>query len=205
MDAQEKATQQLCDTLEDCFEQIRFARAAELARSGRYLEAEGLLTPNGRPSSVPKDLDLLARISAQRRQYGRARRLWETALRQSPGNIDYERAIECAKMAERFQARLRAAAVIAFVCLAVLAVTISVWNFFHRSFPSASADVKKPASPLPATPQPAVVAPQPTPATLQPPPSTPQPAPTTPQPTPATLQPPASPQPATQPLPPDSQ
>lgn len=89
MDPLDKGTQQIHDALKVCFEQIRFARAAELARSHRYLEAEGLLAPNGQESSDPKDLDLLARISAQQRRYERARRLWEAALKQSPDNAGY--------------------------------------------------------------------------------------------------------------------
>ena len=206
MDPVDKEAQQLRDTLKGCFEQIRFARAAELARSRRYLEAEGLLTPNGRESSDPRDLDLLARISAQQRQYGRARRLWEAALQESPGNADYERAIERTKDAERFQAVLRRGAMIALACLAVTALTIGVWRFFHQPSPSSVVDVKKQASSSSATPQPAPATPQPTPATPQPAPATPQPAPATPQPAPATPQPaPATPQPATPPVAPDNQ
>jgi hypothetical protein len=227
MDPFNNGTQQLRDTLKECFEQMRFARAAELARSRRYLEAEGLLAPNGRESSAPRDLDLLARISAQQRQYERARRLWETALQQSPGNADYERAIECTKDAERFQAMLRKCAMIALVCLAVAASVIGARKFFHRPFPSSVVEGKKQASSLPATPQPAVATPQPAPATPQPAvatpqpapatpqpaaatpraaPATPQPAPATPQPAPTTPQPaPATPQPATPSVAPDSQ
>src|SRR5260221_5195359 len=107
MDSQERKTQQLDDTVKECFVQTRFARAAELARFGRYLAAEGLLSPNGREPSDPRELDLLARISARQRRYRRARRLWEIALKQSPGNADYERAIERTREAERFQAILR--------------------------------------------------------------------------------------------------
>lgn len=140
MDPQEKATIQLHGALKECFDQIRFARAAELARSRRYLEAEGLLSPNGRDSSDPKELDLLARISAQQRRYGRARRLWETALQQSPGNAAYERAIERTKDAERFQAMLQKAAMIVLVALVMAAVVIAVSNLFLRHSPRAASD-----------------------------------------------------------------
>lgn len=167
MDPLNKRTQELHDALKLCFEQIRFARAAELARSSRYLEAEGLLAPNGREPSDPKQLDLLARISAQQRQYERARRLWETALQQSPGNADYERAIERTKDAERFQAMLRKGAMIALVCLAVSALVIGVWRFVYRPSPS-SVDVKKQASSSSATPQPALATPQPAPPPVEP-------------------------------------
>jgi hypothetical protein len=215
MDSQDRATQQLHDTLKECFEQIRFARAAELARSRRYLEAEGLLSPNGRESSNPRELDLLARISAQQRRYGRARQLWEAALQRSPENADYKRAIECTREAERFQAVCRKAAVIVFLSLAVAALLLAVWGYFRRHTPSsAGSEDKRPnvqasptalppatPQPAPATPQPAPTTPQPAPATPQPAPATPQPAPATPQPAPATPQ-PTAPQPATPPVPP---
>ena len=94
MEEQQKWAVEVRGTLKECFEQIRFARAVELARSRRYLEAEGLLAPNGRVSSDPKELDLLARIAAQQRRFGQARRLWEAALRLAPNNSDYQRAIQ---------------------------------------------------------------------------------------------------------------
>ena len=229
MDSQEKATLQLHDALKECFEQIRFARAAELARSGCYLQAEGLLSPNGRESSDPKELDLLARIAAQQRQYGLARRRWETALQQSPDNAAYKRAIECAKEAEHFQTMLRKGAIVALMAFSVAVLTISVWNFFPLHSPT----VRTKARPLPrelppshltqglqsppensnstettpkqidpATPQTATKLPQ-----VATPPSAPAPTegtPTVPQPTPIATQPtPTPPEPATpQPAPP---
>src|SRR5947208_1678589 len=74
MDSLDEAKKLVRAALKDYSEQLRFARAAELARSRRYLEAEGLLAPKGRVSADPQDLDLLARIAAQQRQYARARR-----------------------------------------------------------------------------------------------------------------------------------
>ena len=214
MDSQDRATQQLHDTLKECFEQIRFARAAELARSRRYLEAEGILSPNGRESSDPRDLDLLARISAQQRRYERARHLWEAALQQSPGNADYKRAIDCTREAERFQAVCRKAAMIVLLGLAVTALLLTVWRYYPRhTLSSAGSQDKRPnvqanttllsaptPQPAPSTPQPAHTTPQPALTTTQPAPTTPQPTPTTPQPAPTTPQPaPATPQPASPP------
>ncbi len=225
MDPQEKATLQLQNALKECFEQIRFARAAELARSRRYVEAEGLLSPNGRECSDTRELDLLARISAQQRQYGRACRHWEAALKQSPGNTEYERAIECAKAAEHFQKKLRKVAVIALLAFSAAVLVIAVWNFFPQRSPTVASDggqqpdVHSKATSLPPTfeptqvPQPAPAAhkPEPPPAppavALPPAPATPQPAPTTPpvavpsapatpQPAPATLKPEPQPAPA---------
>jgi hypothetical protein len=206
MDSHERATQQLHDTLKECFEQIRFARAAELARSRRYLEAEGLLSPNGRESSDPRDLDLLARISAQQRRYEGARHLWEAALQQSPGNADYKRAIECTREAERFQAVCRKAAIIVLLSLAVTVLLLTVWRYFHRhTFSSTGSEDKRPNVQVNTTTLPSAPTPQPAPSTPQPAPTMPQPTPATPQPAPATPQPaspPTTPQPVTPPVPP---
>ena len=211
----EKPPLLLHDALKECFDQIRFARAAELARSRRYLEAEGLLSPNGRVSSVPRELDLLARISAQQRQYGRACRLWEAALQQSPGNTEYERAIECAKAAEHFQTKLRKAAMIALLAFSAAVLIIAVWNVFLRRSPTVARDggqqpnAHSEATPLPPTPESTQV-PQPAPATPKPqplpptPPATSPPAPTPPEPAPATPKPqppPPTPPPTSPPAP----
>lgn len=132
MNPQEKAALELRDALRECFELMRFARATELAQSRRYLEAEGLLSPNGRESSDPKELDLLARIAAQQRQYGLARRRWETALQQSPDNADYRRAIERAKKAEHFQAMIRKGVRIAVLFFAMLSLSVAISHFLPR-------------------------------------------------------------------------
>jgi hypothetical protein len=181
---------------------MRFARAAELARFGRYLAAEGLLSPNGREPSDPKELDLLARISARQRRYRRARILWEIALKRSPGNTNYERAIERTREAERFQKMLRKAAMLALLGLAVIALVIAVWSSFHRhSLSVARGGKKKPDIHSKATPL-SISSPQSTQPTFRTPPTakpTAQPAPTTPQPEPITTQPapsPVAPQPA---------
>jgi ferric-dicitrate binding protein FerR (iron transport regulator) len=140
---------------------------------------------HGRESSDPKELDLLARISAQQRRYRRARRLWESALKRSPGNADFERAIERTRDAERFQAILRKGAMLALLLLAVTAIFISVRSSFHRHSPSKARggekqpDIHDEATPLPSSSpqltQPASTTPQPSPAT-----ATPQPVPATP-------------------------
>lgn len=124
------------EALKEFFDQVRFARAVELAHSRRYLEAEGLLSPNGRESSEPKELDLLARIAAQQKQYARARRLWESALKQSPENAAYKRAIERTREAEQFQAKLHKVAMFALVTLAVIFAFLAVRNLFPKQPPS---------------------------------------------------------------------
>jgi hypothetical protein len=159
---------------------------------------------------------LLARIAAQQRRYEHARHLWEAALQRSPGNGDYERAIERARDAERFQAKIRKGAMLALLGLATAALIIAVWTAFLRGSPSAQGggrtqqNVYAKTTPLQsssATPQSAParqdlasVASQHTPTTPQPTPTPPEPTPATPEPTPATLRSPSPPtalQPAT--------
>ncbi len=132
MDPKEPATTQVNEALKEFFEQVRFARAVELANSRRYLEAEGLLSPNGRESSEPKELDLLARIAAQQRQYGRARRLWESALKQSPDNADYKRAIERAEEAALFQVKMQKVAMFVVATVAVIVSFLVARNLFPK-------------------------------------------------------------------------
>ena len=120
------------EALKEFVDQVRFARAVELAHSRRFLEAEGLLSPNGRESSEPKELDLLARIAAQQKQFARARRLWESALTQPPENADYKRAIERTREAEQFQAKMHKVAMIVVATLAVLVSFLAVRNLFPK-------------------------------------------------------------------------
>lgn len=123
--------------MNECFDQIRFARAAELARSRRYLEAEGLLTPNGHPSSNPRELDLLARIAAQQGRFDQARRLWEAASRLSPNNSDYERAIQRAEAARRSQEKRRKVAMFVLATLTVASLALAAYLLFRTSRTSA--------------------------------------------------------------------
>jgi TolA-binding protein len=80
----EKYPQHLREALEECFAQIRLARATELARLRRFLEAETVLSPNGELPGNPEELDLLARIAVHRGQFSQARRLWQAILQQEP-------------------------------------------------------------------------------------------------------------------------
>ena len=80
--------------LEKCLAQIRLVRATELAQSRLFLEAERLMTPDGKLPDDPHELDLLARIAAKQKQFAKARRLWEAALQKSPENEDYSECLE---------------------------------------------------------------------------------------------------------------
>lgn len=107
MEEREKWVVELRGTLKECFDQIRVARAVELARSRRYLEAEGLLSPNGRLPSDPRELDLLARIAAQQKQYRRAEDLWKKALAKAPDREAFRRGLNALeKLQSQKQLRL---------------------------------------------------------------------------------------------------
>lgn len=179
MEEQQKWAVEMRGTLKECFQQIRFARAVELARSRRYLEAEGLLAPNGRVPSDPKELDLLARIAAQQRRFDQARRLWDAALRLSPNNSDYQRAIQRAEAAEHAQQIWRKSAVIALAVVTAVALVLAVVNFLASRTPAPKQtpkDSKASNAPaqqrqLPRAPQPSQ---QPSQQKQVPPPVTPQ-------------------------------
>ena len=75
--------------LQNCFAQIRLARATELAHSGRLLEAEAVLAQNGELPQNASELDLLARIAARQGRFDEARRRWNAAIQLEPGNETY--------------------------------------------------------------------------------------------------------------------
>lgn len=77
-------------TIDEYVDQVRFARAAQLAHSNKYLEAEGILCANGHLPESPSELDLLARIAVRQGRNSQARRLWEAALSRDPQNKTYQ-------------------------------------------------------------------------------------------------------------------
>jgi tetratricopeptide (TPR) repeat protein len=80
--------------LQNCFAQIRLARATELAQSGRLLEAETLLAQNSELPRNASELDLLARLAARQGRFDEARRRWNAAIQIEPGNEIYRLCIE---------------------------------------------------------------------------------------------------------------
>jgi tetratricopeptide (TPR) repeat protein len=88
-------------SIDGCLDHIRYAHAAELARTGNYLEAEALLTPNGRVPDSSRELDLLARMAAQQERFDDAARLWKAALERDPANINYK---DCLQQLSNIQA-----------------------------------------------------------------------------------------------------
>jgi tetratricopeptide (TPR) repeat protein len=80
--------------LQNCFTQIRLARATELVQSGRLLEAEAALAQNGEFPRNASELDLLARIAARQGRFDEARRRWNAAIQIEPGNEIYRQCLE---------------------------------------------------------------------------------------------------------------
>ena len=79
-------------------DRTKLARASELARDGRLLEAEGILCQGkGLPESV-EELDLLARIHVRQGRFDDARRRWRDAgkLDGSPSHA------ECIEILDRW-------------------------------------------------------------------------------------------------------
>ena len=124
--------QQARIALEECFAQMRLARATELAQSKRFLEAEAALMPNGQLPDNPRELDLLARIAAQQDRLSDAHRLWETALQKDPHNPEYEDCLQ--HLAELQDATSRFDTVLAWlVCATILFSTgAMIYAFFPR-------------------------------------------------------------------------
>ncbi|HEX8556978.1 MAG TPA: tetratricopeptide repeat protein [Pyrinomonadaceae bacterium] len=89
-------------TLLSLLDQMTRARAAELARAGRYAEAEEVLSAGGGGAGDgPATLDLLARIRAQQGRLAEAEKLWERAARLDPANPAYARGLRRAASPRR--------------------------------------------------------------------------------------------------------
>jgi len=87
--------------LETCFLRIRLARATELARSRRFVEAQAELMRNGELPPTGQELDLLARIAALQGRFDEARRFWNVAIQIEPGNAIYRQYVESLTPARR--------------------------------------------------------------------------------------------------------
>lgn len=103
--------------------QVSLARATDLARAGRYSEAEALLfgiTKHGKPA--PAALDLLARINAQQDKLQEAERLWTQAGELDPGNEAYRAGLQCIARMSRHPVRIAFTLPLAVGLIALLGI-----------------------------------------------------------------------------------
>ena len=126
--------------LSGCFNDMRFARAIDLARTRRFLEAKELLAPAGRLPTEPRELDLLARIAANQRRFLEAEQLWIDASKISPGNETYRLAAKHAARARYTWVQLKQAAFAVVIALVLAAIIVFAINFL-------SGGNRKPAAP----------------------------------------------------------
>jgi hypothetical protein len=128
--------QQVQVTLEECFDEIRFARAVDLARSRRFMEAEALMSARGELPQRPRDLDLLARIAAQQKQFEKARRCWELARENDPQNHAYDDGLRAIAIAETALARWKKVAIIGVSVAALVTVIMLAGHYWPWARPS---------------------------------------------------------------------
>jgi hypothetical protein len=141
--------------LSECFQEMRLARATELACSRRYLEATALLTPQGRLPADAKELDLLARIAAQQRRFVDAERLWNDASRVAPENTTYRETATRAARARQNWIQIKQtvfAVVVALVLAGIILGTISLLTGRSHKPASATTGPATPAGPVPSKP-----------------------------------------------------
>lgn len=141
--------------LSGCFQEIRLARATELARSRRYLEATALLTPQGRLPGDDKELDLLARIAAQQRRFAEAERLWNDASKAAPQNLAYREAATRAARARINWLQVKQTVLAVAVALALSGIILGTISFLtdHSGKPGrATTGPAAPASGVPSKP-----------------------------------------------------
>src|ERR1039458_8662088 len=126
--------------LSGCFQEMRLARATDLARSRRYLEATALLTPQGRLPADAKELDLLARIAAQQRRFADAERLWNDASRVAPETTAYREAASRAARAQKNWIQIKQTFFAVVVALVLAGIILAAISFLTgRSHQPASA------------------------------------------------------------------
>jgi len=72
---------------------LKLARSAELALAGSLFKAEELLMSGNELPKSAGELDLLARILVRQKRYAEAKKRWNDALRVSPDETCYEKAL----------------------------------------------------------------------------------------------------------------
>jgi hypothetical protein len=133
-EAQVQLSAELEDLASDFSRRLRLARAAELARAGRLLNAEALLCPVGNAPSHHDELDLLARILVQQKRFAEAYRRWGQAFKRAD---DKEHIRKCILVlqdyVERDATRLRLMWTVGFalwVVLLIVVLSYLIWRWW---------------------------------------------------------------------------
>lgn len=124
-------------------DQLKLARAAELARAGHYAEAEEVLSA-GRDETRhgAASLDLLARMRAQQGRLEEAEKLWTRASLLDPANPAYGLALR--RAAQRRRGSRRPAFVLSLVACGLICALAGFWLWQRR--PSTRGDANAAAS-----------------------------------------------------------
>ena len=90
MATKDEVIEKVREILSEYSADINFSRGSDLARRGEYSEAEFLLLPNGKIPERAKELDLLAKISANKGDCEAAIKYWNLAIQGEPGNQNFK-------------------------------------------------------------------------------------------------------------------
>ena len=112
--------------------ELNYHRAVELARAGRYNDAEVLLQQIDKNRTLkPVILDLRAKMFAQQGRYAEAYACWTEALSISPGNVEYSEAIEALRANSLCRPWIRLARLMVIV-FALALVVFGTFILGHR-------------------------------------------------------------------------
>jgi flagellar motor protein MotB len=147
-------------TARSLLDQLTLARATELARAGRYAEAEEILSTGGDETDyAPAALDLLARMRAQQGHFAEAEKLWTRAAKLEPSNAAYPSALRRAAAASQQRSR-RLAILIPLVACVIAGASVWMWWQHSKNARRAQSYPTQPA-PASSTPGQQAAAPQP--------------------------------------------
>ncbi len=140
---------------------LNMAQAAELARAGKYAEADAILDGMGEQKNRGPVCDLRARICAQQGRLGQAEAFWKQALLFEPGNPDYQAGLDYIYKAQRpANPRLLLRAWLPRLLGGLLALALVVWLGLRLA--AVQRAVGQPAAPAALPPVITVIAPAPT-------------------------------------------
>lgn len=111
---------------------LRLARASELARSGRLLEAETLISEEQGVRESFAGIDLLARIYVKHGKYGEALRLWRKLSHMDHGTNSADQCIQSlTAFAESELNRRKLALILLAAAWVVAFMTTLVFGILH--------------------------------------------------------------------------